>query len=328
MKEHLKNRNNLAYKTYIFLSIAVIVLVYIVISATQLSILFPSNEEHAALRSRTNIWVKSDAQAFNPEISSRAKNLVIVAGHSVIISGHLHDADHDEEDWYLLDYQKGQGLPQAIVSHIKKGIILAAEDPASLLVFSGGMTRSKTGPINEGESYFRVADALELWEHPLSDASSLSNTVRSRTVIEEFATDSFQNFLFSICRFKEMTGSYPQRISIVSFSFKRHRFEQMHAKALRWPTELFDYIGIDPPKNTGFDLERSTAGELVNSARPFENDPYGCNSPVLQQKRMERNPYHRTPPYELTCPELKSLLHWCGPDLISISELPWGEIKA
>ncbi len=116
----------------------------------------------------------------------------MVAGHSVTVSGHLHDAGVDESDWFLLDYQKHVGLPQTIVAHIQEGIRLASEDENSLLIFSGGETRAVTGPINEGTSYFRVADAMNLWEKNQNDGIH-HNTVRSRTITEEFATDSFQN---------------------------------------------------------------------------------------------------------------------------------------
>ena len=84
---------------------------------------------------------------------------------------------------FLLDYQKGKGLPQAIKAHIQAGIDHAEQDPDSLLVFSGGETRAKTGPMTEGSSYFHVADAMDMWK----------GTVRARTVTEEFATDSFEN---------------------------------------------------------------------------------------------------------------------------------------
>ena len=83
----------------------------------------------------------------------------------------------------MLDYQKGKGLPQAIVAHIQTGIDQAAQDADSLLIFSGGETRAVTGPFTEGSSYFRVADALQLWQ----------TNVRARSVTEEFATDSFEN---------------------------------------------------------------------------------------------------------------------------------------
>lgn len=119
------------------------------------------------------------------QVASRASHLIIVAGHSVTVSGHLEDAGEDESDWFLLDYQKGQGLPQAIKGHIQAGIDEANRDPDSLLVFSGGETRALTGPLTEGSSYFHVADAMKLWPP--------SGTVRARTVTEEFATDSFEN---------------------------------------------------------------------------------------------------------------------------------------
>ncbi len=111
--------------------------------------------------------------------------MIIVAGHSVTVSGHLEDAGEDESDWFLLDYQKGQGLPEAIKGHIQAGIDEANRDPESLLVFSGGETRAITGPLTEGSSYFHVADAMKMWP--------AGGTVRARTVTEEFATDSFEN---------------------------------------------------------------------------------------------------------------------------------------
>ena len=103
--------------------------------------------------------------------------------------------------------------------------------------------------------------------------------------------------IFSIARFHEVTGNYPKKITVVSFSFKQRRFETLHAPALRWPADRFMYVGVDPPSSTGFDLKRSTEGEAKNAAAPFEQDPYGCHSEVLQEKRKGRNPFHRTPPY-------------------------------
>lgn len=129
--------------------------------------------------------------------------------------------------------------------------------------------------------------------------------------------------LFSICRFREVTGRYPEKITMVSFTFKRKRFETMHAAALRWPADKFLFVGVDPDKETGFDIEASTLGELENAAKPFESDPYGCHSAVLVEKRKSRDPFHRTPPYSLTCPEMKEILSFCGPHLIDADKLPW-----
>jgi len=285
------------------------------------------------------VWVHSDSQAFNEKsVASKATHLVVVAGHSVLVSGAVENAAFDESVWWLLDYQKNRGLPQAIVSHIQAGIRIALHDEASLLVFSGGETRAQTGPETEGGSYFRVADALDLWdgrdvfltENNGADQANTpqSSTVRARAVTEEYATDSFENLLFSICRFREVTGSYPKKISFVSFSFKRERFETLHAGALRWPLDHFNYVGVDPPSSTGFNLQESSAGEKSNSLLPFQTDPYGCHTEILQRKRRERNPFARRAPYELTCPEMKELLHWCGPKLIPMMNVPWGSLQS
>lgn len=41
--------------------------------------------------------------------------------------------------------------------------------------------------------------------------------VRWKALTEEHARDSFENLLFSVCRFRELTGSYPQNITVCSF---------------------------------------------------------------------------------------------------------------
>jgi hypothetical protein len=264
-------------------------------------------------------WITESTQPFNQhQAAQQAHHLIMVAGHSVTISGHLEDADQDELDWYLLPYQQHRGLPAAIVAHIQAGMEECRKDPDALLMFSGGETRDMTGPETEGSSYYRVADAMNLWP--------LHSNVRARTITEEFATDSFENLLFSICRFHEITGAYPSKITVVSFSFKRRRFETIHAPALHWPAHRFSYVGVDPPATTGFNLAEATQGELENAAKPFESDPYGCNSAVLQAKRKSRNPFSRIPPYELSCPDMKELLHYCGTELFPKDQLPWKDL--
>jgi hypothetical protein len=286
-------------------------------------------------------------------VATQATHLIIVAGHSVLISGRVEKAPFDESVWYLLDYQRNKGLPYAIVSHIQTGIRLALHDEKSLLVFSGGETRAQTGPDTEGASYFRVADALDLWDgrdvfgndgdesHVATETESMDglggdndvgpkspvkSTVRARTITEEYATDSFENLMFSICRFHDITGSYPQKITLISFSFKQQRFETLHAFALQWPLSRFQYVGVDPPSSTGFSLHEAYEGERSNSLIPFQTDPYGCHTEVLQKKRRERNPFARKAPYELTCPDMKELLKWCGPTVIPKRKVPWAKL--
>ena len=80
---------------------------------------------------------------------SHASHLIIVAGHTVFMGRDMSSASADtEEDWYLVDYQRGQ--LKGFLDHIKEGVRLAAADPASLLIFSGGATRDDAGPRTEG----------------------------------------------------------------------------------------------------------------------------------------------------------------------------------
>ena len=115
------------------------------------------------------------------------------------------------------------------------GVEVAALDPKALLIFSGGQTRAAAGPRDEGWSYYRVAEYFDWWGYSANRPDFLREArqrtesagqstylpVAHRTVTEEFALDSFQNVLFSLCRFREIVGRYPDKITVVSFTFKK-----------------------------------------------------------------------------------------------------------
>lgn len=105
-------------------------------------------------------------------------------------------------------------------------------DPRSLLIFSGyafptnhnypltflplsGQTRPDIPPTTEAQSYLRLALATHLLPPP-------PDFYRATT--EEFALDSFENVLFSLARFKEMTGRWPERMTVIGFEMKRARY--------------------------------------------------------------------------------------------------------
>lgn len=179
----MRRRNNRPWRLYTIILITVPIVLF--------SIHLILHHGRSADQGSHSQWVTAKSHPFNENNDiSDANHLIMVAGHSVTISGHLQDAGEDETDWYLLDYQKGKGLPQAIVAHIREGIRQAAMDRKSILIFSGGETRPNAGPVNEGSSYFRVADAMKLWPQNINDAAT---NVRSRTTSEEFAVDSFEN---------------------------------------------------------------------------------------------------------------------------------------
>ena len=73
------------------------------------------------------------------------------------------------------------------------------------------------------------------------------STPFSRATTETYALDSYQNILFSVARFHEVTGAYPSQITVVGYEMKRRRFEELHRAAIRFPAVLFEYIGLEPP---------------------------------------------------------------------------------
>ena len=260
------------------------------------------------------------------------RHLVVVAGHAVLTSLDYHNLS-DASQWALQSFQLTQ--LDTFISHIERGVSLAAADPAALLLFSGGETRPSAGPRSEAQSYWMVAELQQWWKHNTDEqqtmvaASSVPDgsvrqqwSVRSRSSTEEFARDSYENLLFAICRFHELTQRYPQHITVVGFSFKRDRFVQLHAAAIHYPQSQFSYVGLDPAAHHNQSELRE--GEMANSYRPFELDPYGC-LPPLATKRLQRNPFRRSHGYghSSSCPELSELLHHCGPQPYDGPALPW-----
>lgn len=108
---------------------------------------------------------------------------------------------------------------------------------------------------SEGASYLRLAIELNLFHNgftPFQHATS-----------EDYAMDSYQNLLFSIARFHELTGSFPENITVVGYEMKRRRFEELHIPALRWPKNRFAYIGIDEQGDTTLQY-KGEVRDLVN----------------------------------------------------------------
>ncbi len=237
-------------------------------------------------------------------------HLILVPGHAAMHIEKLFLADHSDNAWYLLPYQRKQGYPNIITSHIEKSIKLLHNDSNALLLFSGGQTRHDVGPISEAASYYYLAEYKQ-W---------IDDRNRERIFLEEFARDSFENFLFSICRFYEITHEYPTHITIVGFDFKESRYVNLHRKALHYPMNNVTYIPMRAPNP--FNQEQAEDGEKM-AYEEFISDLYGCNDHALREKRFIRNPFHRSIPYTLSCPEMKALLEWCGSTLIDTRHIPW-----
>ncbi|KAJ2660517.1 hypothetical protein IW148_003769 [Coemansia sp. RSA 1199] len=232
-------------------------------------------------------------------------DLVVVPGHGVYLGA---GSPLDEANWYLQEQQRGE--VGAFMAHVGKGIEMVKEHERALLVFSGSKTRLEAGAHSEALGYWTAADRMG-W---------LTNDVFRRVVTEEYARDSLENVLFSIARFHEVTGNYPDRITVVGFEFKRERFVDVHRRALRYPRIRFNYVGINPPG----DAAHLVAAEKKNAYEPFSRDLYACEG-TLAEKRRERNPFMLAHGYAKSCPEISALFDYCPKPASSVfdGDLPW-----
>ncbi|OSX66272.1 hypothetical protein POSPLADRAFT_1177689 [Postia placenta MAD-698-R-SB12] len=252
-------------------------------------------------------------------------HLIIVPGHAVWKGTDPKLRLYDEE-WILEPYQRGGGRTSAFYKHIATGADLAEEDTKSLLVFSGGQTR-QTSSTTEAESYMRLALSSGILPPAAPPGTPPSPPLRATT--EDHALDSFQNLLFSIARFHEYTGHYPERITVVGYEMKRQRFTELHRAALRWPRDRFHYIGIDA---AGEELAKAQEGERLNGYLPYTLDVYGCHD-LLLSKRRARNPFTRYHSYYTSAPELVPLFEWCpgsadgGQTMMFKGPLPWDHLR-
>lgn len=234
------------------------------------------------------------------------KSLVLVACHSVFTGVDWRNAE-DKNNWALLEYQRRTpGQVESFLEHIKLGVDEAARDENSMLVFSGGQTRKQAGPRSEANGYWTVAEANGWFGH--------GDSVRSRAFTEEHSRDSLENVLFSLCRFYELTGSYPQKIVVVSYEFKEERFLQTHRKAIKWPENRIEFIGTPALDPKAFEGEEKTK-------RSFEKDPYGCQG-ELSEKRVKRDPFAQGGYSADRCPDMEGLLDYCGTRIYP-KRLPW-----
>jgi hypothetical protein len=102
-------------------------------------------------------------------------------------------------------------------------------------LFDRGETRPNAGPRSEAFSYWHIAQLLLDADQEIPNEEKAR--IRSRMITEGFARDSHENLLFSICRFSEMAGNYPSKITVVGFEFKRKRFEDIHRYSIGYPID-------------------------------------------------------------------------------------------
>ena len=207
--------------------------------------------------------------------------LVVVPGHAVYYGNNFLEAK-DESNWALEPHQLLEGEAKAFMEHMERGVREVAKNPRAMLVFSGGKTRREAGAISEASSYWQVSRAFDWF--------GVDAGVELRSFTEEHARDSFENLLFSVCRFFELTRKFPSKITVVGFESKRDRFQKLHLRAIGYPESNFTYIGTK-----ALNEKEMEAGE-VKVREAFARDPFGCRG-ALAAKRHDRDPFNEGAPY-------------------------------
>nr|CCD16408.1 unnamed protein product [Trypanosoma congolense IL3000] len=280
----------------------------------------------------TEVLVDKSTQSVAKEVYINPKyisvnTLIIVPGHGVLKTARGYEWRNNSR-WCLESHQLRNDvvLPFCFASHIKRAVeILKTDIVSSVVIFSGGQTCSAAGPRSEALSYYTIAEETGLFGLFETNVD-VENILRERLFTEEFAEDSYENLLFSVARFCEITGRFPTSIVVVGWKHKEERFTKYHRKAIRFPRSRFTYVGLDFKDAAPF----ATSDLPYMMAQPYSDtialsfvtkDMYLCSAG--KQTRRKRNPYSRVAPYTLSCPPLRALLQHCGPHLISSELTPW-----
>jgi hypothetical protein len=183
------------------------------------------------------------------------------------------------------------GEHSTFVAHAKAGVdalIISPEDSrreTNLLIFSGGATKRSRTQLTEARSYYHAALAEELAAGHRGGGRTHTLFSKGRILLEEHATDSFQNLLFSILLFRRITGRYPKTIRIVTHAFKAPRFLELHAPAIRWPKDRIMVQGIDPIM-TSSELETTLQGEKKSGFAPWKEDALGTGQSTGNKRKQ------------------------------------------
>lgn len=238
-------------------------------------------------------------------------NLIIVPGHGVYIGEKADDVGKNDK-WVRIF--EGEGSYYA--EHVKEGVKLAHINPNSLLVFSGGKTRYYVSDeaLSEARSYKRIAEQFKWWGY---------DVIEEHIALEEYARDSFENLLFSICCFRGITEKYPETITIVGWAFKSERYE-LHRRAIRFPGgDRFKYFGVNNPSDKGSpsSLSKAIQGE-EKKLQSVRDDPFLLDI-TWQKQREKRNPFNQQHNYHSVAPELSQQLNSLMMGEVLFEKLPW-----
>ncbi|KAH6632965.1 hypothetical protein C7974DRAFT_309351 [Boeremia exigua] len=276
----------------------------------------PSDESAAAHHNKTPIYENPDFEhpdqlsSCGPKYNQNIEQLVIVCCHAIFYPDveapnfPTHNP-HDEGNWHLAPFQKSDaatgkpGEHETFLAHIKASLDtmttgsnatwkedVAWNQDSTILIFSGGATKQSLTPLSEARSYYHAALADELAQGHIGGGRAHQLYSQGRILLEEHATDSLQNLLFSILLFRQTIGRYPKNIRVITHAFKSRRFLELHAPAISWPQDRIQVQGMDPVMSSA-DIESTLKGEEKLGYAPWQEDSLGTGE-LLSRKRKQR----------------------------------------
>ncbi|KAF2458516.1 hypothetical protein BDY21DRAFT_410475 [Lineolata rhizophorae] len=225
-----------------------------------------------------------------PLPSPHPTHLILVCCHATYLGpsspSSPSPSPYAESSWLLHPYQRSAGSRPGehltFVAHARAGLDLLRHgcggEGDGLLVLSGGATAARA------RSEARGYRAVLRWVAGREDGGD--GGAAARVVLEERATDSFQNLVFGIVEFRRVAGGYPERITVVSHGFKWERFMNVHAAAIGWPRDAIRFVGINPPFSYA-EWQQTVKGELDHGLELWRKDIFGVG-PELSKKRKDR----------------------------------------
>ncbi|TKA67304.1 hypothetical protein B0A49_08524 [Cryomyces minteri] len=305
----------------------------------------------------------------SPSSSAPPKtDLIVLCCHAIYARGpnsSVLNNPHDESQWHLQPFQRGEH--ETFMQHIAASFAYITTSTAherTVLVISGGATRRGEGVgISEARSYLHAyCDGQTQTRVGAAGVNVDAETLLSegQVLLEEYATDSLQNLLFSIVRFRRAVGTWPRMITVVTHAFKAERFLDLHAPAIHWPPDrirashflrstlqtlpskhlpsssssiviLVSYpahpaLINNSPSNPGTSLASTLLAESTNAILPFAANPY-ASGPILAGKRVARG-WRLVHLGGIVFAGLGDavwrLLRWQGPERFG-ERLPWEE---
>jgi hypothetical protein len=234
-------------------------------------------------------------------ITASIDTLIVVCCHAIWVGESESDAfglENVENGWLIESFQHGE--TSTFIKHTQAGLDVLRTNENAILVFSGGATKPNRTKLTEAGTHR---------EFVVQNEPDDFHTNSDRIFTEDFATDSFQNILFSLLGYPRFVHECynhrfgllpdaatvqfevplsPRQLIVIGHEFKKARFEELHLPALRYPTDpsRFMYIGIDPPFEEQ-KMQEIKDGDAKRGYGVWKDDLYGIG-PVLAQKRVAR----------------------------------------